>query len=534
MINIWRLTKIQLISSFGLNKALHTRDMKERRKMLLLSIGILLGIVMMAVASFGYSFMIATALEQIGRPDLLLAIMMAVTSVIAFFTTIYKASGVLFGSKDYDLMMSLPIKTSHIVASRVVQLYVLNLLFSLMVMVPAGVVYAIKVNPGVIYYLYFIITLLFIPLIPIIAATLIGALISFISSRFKGSRIISLILTFVVIIVIMLVSGQIDGNDGQLLADMSTQIADQIFNLYPLTVMYVDAVCSYQIDALLIFITISLISFMLFTSVLGTKYKAIHTGLTTSFSSNKYKMKTLEVSSPFLALYKKELRRYFSSSLYVLNTSIGMIMLLVMAVALLFVSTEQLGQLLEIPELSNYLSRLAPLFVSLFVALSCTTSSSISLEGNHIWIIKSSPVPTQTILLSKIAVNLTVTVPIVVVSSVLLMISLGTGGMESLLLLVIPVLYACLTAMIGVLVNLKLPKLEWTNEVTVIKQSVSVLISMIIGFISILIPFGLSLLLSDLNGDLLLLGIGLIILVGCGAIYRYIEAKGESLFRTLK
>lgn len=84
MINIWRLTKIQLISSFGLNKALHTRNMKERRKMLLLSIGILIGIVMMAVVSFGYSFMIAETLEQIGRPELLLAIMMAVTCLIGF------------------------------------------------------------------------------------------------------------------------------------------------------------------------------------------------------------------------------------------------------------------------------------------------------------------------------------------------------------------------------------------------------------------------------------------------------------------
>lgn len=203
-----------------------------------------------------------------------------------------------------------------------------------------------------------------------------------------------------------------------------------------------------------------------------------------------------------------------------------MVMLLVMAVALLFVSAEQLGQLVEIPELSNYLNRLAPLFVSFFVAISCTTSSSISLEGNNIWILKSAPVPTLTILLSKIAVNLTITVPIVVVSSVLLMISLGTGWMESLLLLVIPVLYACLTAMIGVIVNLKLPKLEWTNEVTVVKQSASVLVTILLGFISLLIPFGLSLLLADLNGNLVLLGIGVLILVVCSAIYRYIQSKG--------
>jgi ABC-2 type transport system permease protein len=210
MTNIWRLTKIQLLSSFGLNKALHTRDVKERRKLLLLCMGILIGVAMIAVFSFGYSFMMAQNFEEIGRMDLLLAIMMAVTSIIGFFTTIYKASGVLFGFKDYDLVMSLPIKTSHVVASRVLQLYVLNLFFTLMVMLPAGTVYAIKVSPEALYYLFFLLALLFIPLLPIIAATIIGALISWISSRFKASRMISLILTFVVIIGVIIGSFRIN------------------------------------------------------------------------------------------------------------------------------------------------------------------------------------------------------------------------------------------------------------------------------------------------------------------------------------
>ncbi|RUT47155.1 hypothetical protein EJP82_08215 [Paenibacillus anaericanus] len=532
MINIWRLTKLQLLSSFGLNKALHARDVKERRKLLLLSISILIGVGMIAVVSFGYSYAMAMTFESIGRMDLLLAIMMAVTSLIGLFTTIYKASGVLFGFKDYDLVMSLPIKTSHVVASRVLQLYVLNLFFTLMVMVPAGVVYAIKVNPGSFYYLFFLMTLLFIPLVPIIAATIVGALISWISSRFKASRMINILLNFALVIAIMASSFRVDGNE-QEFADMSTGLAGMIFKLYPLTSMYIDAVCSYQVGSFVLFIAISLLSFMLFCTVLATKYKAIHTGLMASHTSSNYQMKSLSIGSPFRALYKKELRRYFSSSLYILNTSIGMILLLAMSISLLFIDADELGQLTNIPQLSTYLNILAPLVVSMFVAISCTTSSSISLEGKNIWILKSSPVPKQTILLSKVAVNLTVTLPILVVSCVLLMISLHTGWMESLLLLVIPVIYACFSAIMGVLVNLKLPKLEWTSEVTVIKQSAAVIVALFIGIISIVILLGLSLLLSNINGNLILLGIGLIMIVVCNVMYRYIGAKGERLFQAL-
>ncbi|MDR0267794.1 hypothetical protein [Paenibacillus sp.] len=532
MINIWRLTKIQLLSSFGLNKALHTRDVKERRKFLLLSIGILIGVAMIAVYSFGYSFIVAQTFEQIGRMDLLLAIMMAAASIIGFFTTIYKASGVLFGFKDYDLIMSLPIKTSHVVASRVLQLYVMNIFFTLIVMLPAGVVYAIKVNPEALYYLLFLVTLMFIPLLPIIVATLIGALISWISSRFKASRMISLILTIIVIIGVMIGSFRINGNE-QVLADISTQLGDMIFKLYPLAAMYVDAVCSYQVGPLLLFIAISVLAFTLFSTVLGTRYKAIYTGLTTSHASRKYVMKSLETSSPFRALYKKDLRRYISSSSYVLNTGLGMIFLLVIAIALLFISSEELGTLIEIPQLADYLGKLAPLAVSLFVILSCTTSSAVSLEGNNLWILKSSPVSKKIILLSKVAVNLTVTIPISMISCVMLIISLRTGWIESMLLLVIPLLYACYSAMMGVIVNLKFPNLEWKSEITVIKQSASVLVSMLINFISLVIPCTILLLLSHVNGNLILLGIGIMMLAVCGVMYRYIQTKGEQLFQAL-
>lgn len=110
MINVWRLTKLQLLSSFGLNQALHTKDPARRRKALLISLLVIAGILMIGAVSFGYSFMMAKSFEQLGRMELLLAVMMTVTSLVSFFTTVYKASGVLFSYKDYDMIMSLPVK----------------------------------------------------------------------------------------------------------------------------------------------------------------------------------------------------------------------------------------------------------------------------------------------------------------------------------------------------------------------------------------------------------------------------------------
>ncbi|MNN56152.1 hypothetical protein D3C81_1710680 [compost metagenome] len=87
--------------------------------------------------------------------------------------------------------------------------------------------------------------------------------------------------------------------------------------------------------------------------------------------------------------------------------------------------------------------------------------------------------------------------------------------------------------MMGVIVNLKLPKLEWTSEVTVIKQSAAVIVSMFIGIISLLFPFGIFLLLTHVNGNLVLSGAGMLMIAVCIMMFRYIQTKGERLFQTL-
>lgn len=98
------------------------------------------------------------------------------------------------------------------------------------------------------------------------------------------------------------------------------------------------------------------------------------------------------------------------------------------------------------------------------------------------------PVPKPAIVFSKVAVNLTITVPVTAVSWGLLVYTLRVGLTESILMLAVPVIYACYSALLGVMVNLKLPKLDWTSEVAAIKQSASVLVTMVIGVLTLAVP----------------------------------------------
>lgn len=143
------------------------------------------------------------------------------------------------------------------------------------------------------------------------------------------------------------------------------------------------------------------------------------------------------------------------------------------------------------------------------------------------------PVPKPAIVFSKVAVNLTITLPVIAVSWGLLTYTLQAGWMESIFMLAVPVVYACYSALLGVMVNLKLPKLDWTSEVAAIKQSASVLVTMIIGVLTLAVPAVLFMLLPGVGGNLILLGYGVLLVAVCAGMYRYIQINGERLFQKL-
>ncbi|MDF2820416.1 MAG: hypothetical protein K0R15_857 [Clostridiales bacterium] len=533
MTKIWILLKIQLLNFFGVNKMLHTKDIKEKQKFIFFAISATIGLVGCSLLSYLYSNSMASAFVMLGDIGMLLPIMLVSTSAMVLFTTIYKVSGILFGYKDYDMIIALPVTVRQIVGSRILLLYSMNIVFTFLIMVPAGAVFAIHTAPGLAFYLIFILTILLIPLVPIIIATVIGAIITMIAAKFKHISFISIILSLAFLFGIMYLSMNSSKVTEAQIIDMAKSLSEKIYRVYPLSKLFSEALVDYNLNSLLLYVLISLGSFIIFTMFISINYRAINTLLTTTRSKSNYKMKALVSSSQFGALYKREIKRYFNSSFYVMNTSIGMIMLLILSITFLVVGAGPLEQILEMPGFAELITKAAPLVVSVFLGMSCTTGSSISLEGKHIWIAKSIPVHAITIFLSKIAVNLTLTVPVILVSSTLLIIKLHPSLFEIIMLYITPLVYAVFSATVGIIINLLFPILEWKSEVTVLKQSIASILSMLVGLASVAIPIMIAIFLKDISISFIVLGTTVIIALINMAMYGYLKTKGEIKFRAL-
>lgn len=298
-----------------------------------------------------------------------------------------------------------------------------------------------------------------------------------------------------------------------------------------------EALVNYDIFALIKFILISIVPFLIFVLVFSKTFKTINGKLSESYKKANYKVSKLETSSVIKSLVTQELRRYFATPIYVMNTAFGMVLLVVAAIATLFISKETLLEFLGYPEIANMIPVATLVFLVFAIGLSCTTNSSISLEGNRLWILKSLPIKPNDIFKGKIITNLIITIPASIIANILFFIGLKFDIKYLIFNLVISIIFAILSAVLGIIINLYFPKMEWTNPTTVVKQSASVSITILVILILTLVVVGVSVVLVKVfnitNMMIILSSILIIFLISLFVSIKILNYIGNEKFSRL-
>ena len=493
MSNLFILLKNSFINSTGINSLSKGIDnSKEKKKLLITTATLLLIAAVICFMSTTYSIGLAIVLKPMGYLDLILVVAILFSCILSFIMSIYKAQGTLFSSKDYDLLMSLPIKNSTILTSKILSLMSISYIETALIIIPASIVYFVyNGSLSWIFFIILIVGLMFIPMIPIIAASIIAIIMTFISSRFKHKNIVTTIVGMIAVLLIMIFSINIQNYINKFIEN-SDSIVSGLSKIY-LPAMYLkDALVNYDVVNLLKFIGISIIPFIIFIMIFSNTFKTINGKLSESYKKANYKVKKLETSSITKALVTQELRRYFATPIYVMNTAVGMVLLVAASIATLFVSKQTLIELLGYPEIANMIPISILVMLVFSIGISCTTNSSISLEGNRLWILKSLPIDPKDIFKGKIITNLIITIPASIISNIIFYIGLKFEVKYLIFNLIISVVFSIISAVLGLIINLYFPKMDWTNPTTVVKQSASVMINILGILILVLAMVGIS------------------------------------------
>lgn len=484
------LLKIQLLGLFGINKAFHADAQKAKRTLALASLAVA-AIVVLVVA---YSSGIAMSLVTVGMTEYIPLVAVFVGAAAGAVATFLKTNGILFSFKDYDVVMSLPVSITSVVMSRIASLYSMCLACCVLVTIPAFVVYGENATllPGALICM--VLSIVLAPLLPFAGAVVLAALISAISARFKHASILVIVLSVVATLAILVGTFALAGKGGNLssLSVLGSQMATQISSLLPPVVWAADGIVRGDMLAFAAFAMLSLAAALLLVAVLVRVFVPVNALLmssrprgTFSFERNEDKKKgESPAHAPFRALVAKELRLLVATPIYVLNTCIGYVLVLMAALAALVAKFAGMMPLDMLPpEYLSLVGGFLPWVLAFFVGMSSTTAPSMSLEGSARWLMFTAPVSARVILGAKAAVNLLFALPTIVISGLVLAFVIPLDAVSMVALFVAPLALALFSTFVGLALDARFPRYDWTAVYEPVKRGVPVFVVVMSGMV---------------------------------------------------
>ncbi len=475
---------------------------RSKRKSVATTIGVLLGVAVLAFYLILFEMMMFDAFVQMNEPTTMLAVVVALGTLMMLVTSFFYVLTELFFAKDVLFVSSLPIPSRQLLWAKMMRIWLGEALIALVICMPAVILYGIHTGAGILYYLMGTLLSLFMPLFPIAVITLLSFAIIRISGLWKHREKLTIVVSVLFMTGIIWFQMQWTtnmGNDTSLngavyqLVQSQQSTLNLFTRLYPPAGWFATALSAQGMEAILPwlgFAAINLGAAVLVAVALGGRYQqlAIRQNETRvrMNTSTKRRAETLKERTPLMALYRREIREIFSSPSYALNCLAAAIVFPVLFVVAFVGKSSSFSALGELMPMLDTLPTAIILaaFTALFTfagAMNMAVGTAVSREGIRHEFYRTLPVPPSQLLLSKLMMGLTVgminSLPSMILISVLFPSLLQYAVIGWLLSL----LFISFTAIISLMMDVGHPKFSWKNETEAIKQNGMASLSMFAG-----------------------------------------------------
>lgn len=461
-------------------------------------------------------------------------VLMSVLSLsLGIFGSVFTTYSCLYIAKDNDLLLSMPLPVKDIILSRILSVYLMGLMYSASVILPAVIVYFIK-GPVTIHSILGAFSLiLLISLLVLISSCGLGWIVAKAVKKIKNKSLLTVVLSLAFLILYYSTILKIQTFLREFIenaAQYGIFIKGKIYPLYLL-----GRVGEGDYFAILIGIVVIAVLFAGMWFLIQRNY--INMVIETGAAKRKaYKKAVHHQKSLSRTLFEKELGRFLSSPNYMLNCSLGTVFMPIMGIGLLFKGKELREMLPMLGIDQNVLALFMAGILCMAASMNDITAPSISLEGKNIWILQSLPVNPWNILKAKLKLQLLLTeIPLIFCSMcAVAALKLNVSILSLVCIFIHPILFSVLSAEFGLFTNLKNPNLKWTNEIAPIKQSLNVILAMFGGWgYTVVFVAGGWLLRNQVLTEIYML-IGML-LTGCFMVllYRWLKKYGTEIFINL-
>lgn len=464
-------------------------------------------------------------LKSINQQGVIIAISLPVVVIIIFFFGIAYIINTFYFSTDIENLLPLPLKSTEILGAKFATVLVYEYITEAVILIPVFSVYGIKNSETLIFYLYSIIIFLILPIIPLVAASIIDMIIMRFTNLAKNKdafRILGGIFAMSIAIFINIFAQRFvtDITNQAKLMELLNQGNNSLISVtssfFPSTRTAVySLVNSNTINGLyqiLIFAAITVLAYLIFIALGKQLYFEGVVGVSETSSkrkslTNKELGKITKMNTIVYSYAVKELKLLIRTPVYFLNCILMNFLWPVFLLIPMFAQPKSKGNFDSIiPYVQStdiVVIIIAALALGIFITASnIITSTAISREGKNLFFIKYIPVDYRKQIMGKAMSGATMGFVGMLMVAPIAVIFLKIRAYVVVISILISILGILFSAFFGILLDIMMPKLNWDTEQKAVKQNFNGFISIFgslalsgaLVFLSIKLPFSSTLL----------------------------------------
>ena len=480
----------------------------------------------------GLSVSLCAPLTQAGMGWLYFALMSLLAIFLGAFGSVFNTYSGLYFAKDNDLLLSLPIPVRTLMASRLLTVYLMGLMYSAVVILPAVIVYWVTVSAAPMALLGGVLLTALISIFVLTLSCALGWVVAKVSRKLKHKSFITVIVSLAGLAIYYFFVFKAQTAIEQLVANAAVYGEKIKGAAHPLYVFGLTG--TGDVTAMLLSAAVIIALFALTWTLLSRSFLQITTA---SGASGKavYREKAVKRRSIDGALFSKELARFTASPNYMLNSGLGILLLPISGILLLWKGGTVVPLLNEVfASQSGCAEVLLCTGVCAIASMNDMATPSVSLEGKSLWLAQSLPVKPWQVLRAKLDTQLLLTGVPLLFCALCAVIVLPGGAAEMALAVIVALLYTLLSALAALALGLKMPNLTWTNEITPIKQGGSVMLSLFANWAYAVVLGGLYFLCGRYLSAAAYLALAAAITAAvCALLLRWVKQRGTRIFAAL-
>lgn len=448
-------------------------------------------------------------LKPLGLESIIIGIAVSAIAFLVFFFGLFYAMSIFYFSSDVEKLLPLPVTPGQLIAAKFLVTLVYEYLVTLVLLAPAMITYGILEKAGVLYYIYMVVALILLPVVPLVMSCILIMLIMRFAPAARNKDRFTLVASGLAIVAGLGLSFSMQSlfmnsdskNYASILTESAKGISKISSGIFPGTYFANYALAKPEgwdsFLMMMIFIAIAAIGLLLLYVAGNLLYFKGVIGVTSSSSRGKalsaaeFEESTMP-ANVFITYMRKDIRVLFRTPVFLMNNVLMNFIMPFLLIVPLFLNSQDDGfSISSIKKMAGESvfggdMQFAPFLILGFYGLisficgtNGITESAISREGSCAYFMKIIPMSYRMQIWAKVSVGVLFSTISAILSLILLcVVLLPPLWFVLVCIATIPgaILFPNVT---GIIFDLYMPKIKWDNEQKAVKQNMNVLYGML-------------------------------------------------------